>query len=188
MSEAAIVQLARAHDTSGLTELLATAGTSVVVDALVRMRDLDAAVVFRLLDRDRAIDVFESLDPVYQQQLLDALRDDRVVALLEELDPDDRVRVLDEMPAKVANRLLGALSPDEHALTTVLLGYAEESAGRLMSPEFISLRATMTAEEALAKIRGEGLDAETIYALPVLDDHRHLVGICGLRAVVLAQL
>lgn len=186
MSEAALVQLARAHDTLGLTEILATAETSVVVDALVRMRDLDAAVVFRLLDRDRAIDVFESLDPVYQQQLLDALRDDRVVALLEELDPDDRVRLLDEMPAKVANRLLSALSPDEHALTTVLLGYADESAGRLMSPEFISLRANMTAEDALAKIRGEGLDAETIYALPVLDDHRHLVGICGLRAVVLA--
>ncbi len=187
MSETAIIQLAREADTVGLTELLATAEISDVVDAMVRMSDVDAAVVFRLLDRDRAMGVFEALGPVYQQQLLDALRDDRVVALIEELDPDDRVRLLDEMPAKVVNRLLASLSPDEQALTTVLLGYAEESAGRHMSPEFISLRAAMTAREALAKIRGEGLDAETIYALPVLDDHRHLVGISGLRAVVLAE-
>jgi len=119
--------------------------------------------------------------------LLHGLRDDRVVSLIEALDPDDRVRLLDDMPSKVANRLLRVLSPEEHALTTTLLGYPEESAGRLMSPEFVSLRAAITVEEALAKVQREGVDAETIYALPVLDDERHLIGVIGLRALVVAD-
>src|SRR5690606_30481029 len=114
------------------------------------------------------------------------LRADRVRALIEALDPDDRARLFDEMPATVVTRLLGQLSPDERALTTVLLGYPEQSAGRLMSPEFVSLRASMTATEAIDKVRHEGLDAETVYALPVVDDHRRLIGITGLRAIVLA--
>jgi magnesium transporter len=90
------------------------------------------------------------------------------------------------MPAKVAKQLLNQLSPAERRLTTILLGYPEHSAGRLMSPQFVSLRATMTAADAMAKIRREGLDAETVYALPVLNDERHLIGITGLRSVVLA--
>ncbi len=134
-----------------------------------------------------AAQVFEILEPTYQQRLLRGLRADRVVHLIEELDPDDRVRLLDEVPAKVANRLLASLSPGELALTSTLLGYPEDSAGRLMSPEFISLRESMTVGEALAKIRRDGLDAETIYALPVLDDERHLIGVTGLRALVIAD-
>jgi magnesium transporter len=140
-----------------------------------------------LLPRDRAMAVFEALDPNDQQQVLDGLRDERVRALVEEMDPDDRVRLLDELPAKVANRLLSQISADERALTNVLLGYPEDSVGRSMSPEFVSLRASMTAADAIAKIRREGVDAETVYALPVLDDQRHLIGVTGLRALVLAS-
>ncbi len=172
--------------TGALTEWLKATSVLDIVDELTRLDPADTAFVFRLLPRDRAIEVFEELEPVDQQQVIDGLRDDRVVHLIEELDPDDRARLLDEMPAKVANRLLNQLSPGERRLTTILLGYAEESAGRLMTPEFVSLRATMTVADAMAKIRREGLDAETVYALPVLDDERHLIGITGLRSLVLA--
>jgi magnesium transporter len=172
--------------THELTEWLSTTSVLDIVDELTRLDPADTAFAFRLLPRDRAIEVFEELEPIDQQHVLDGLRDDRVIHLLEELDPDDRARLLDEMPAKVANRLLNQLSVEERALTTVLLGYPEESAGRLMTPEFVSLRASMTVEQAMAKIRREGLDAETVYALPVLDDERHLIGIVGLRSLVLA--
>lgn len=186
MSDVRIDELVRDGDTAPLVAWLRDSTVLEIVDELTRLDPADTAVAFRLLPRDRALDVFEALDPVDQQQVLDGLRDDRVRSLIEALDPDDRARLFDEMPAKVVNRLLGQLSPDERALTTVLLGYPEQSAGRLMSPEFVSLRASMTTAEAIDKIRHEGLDAETVYALPVLDDHRHLIGITGLRALVLA--
>lgn len=186
MSDVRIDELVRDGDTGPLVEWLRETSVLDIVDELTRLDPEGIAVAFRLLPRDRALDVFEALDPTDQQQVLDGLRADRVRSLIEALDPDDRARLFDEMPAKVVNRLLAQLSPDERALTTVLLGYPEESAGRLMSPEFVSLRASLTAGEALDKIRHEGLDAETVYALPVLDDHRHLIGITGLRALVLA--
>ncbi|MEX2628049.1 MAG: magnesium transporter, partial [Ilumatobacteraceae bacterium] len=130
--------------TAELTAWLSASSALDVADELTRLDAADTAFAFRLLPRDRAIEVFEMLEPVDQQQVLDGLRDDRVVHLIEELDPDDRARLLDEMPAKVANRLLNQLSLGERALTTILLGYPEESAGRLMTPEFVSLRDTMT--------------------------------------------
>jgi magnesium transporter len=182
-----IATLVRSSDTQALSDSLASMGARDIVAELGRLDDEAMGVVFRLLDRDRAAQVFEILEPTYQQRLLRGLRADRVVHLIEELDPDDRVRLLDEVPAKVANRLLASLSPGELALTSTLLGYPEDSAGRLMSPEFISLRESMTVGEALAKIRRDGLDAETIYALPVLDDERHLIGVTGLRALVIAD-
>lgn len=187
MAEASIAELVRREDTEGLSRWLGEAGVREIVDELVRLDDASMAVAFRLLDRDRAMAVFEGLGPSYQQRLLHGMLDDRLVALIEGLAPDDRVRLLDDVPAKVANRLLGVLSPEEHALTMRLLGYPEESAGRLMSPEFVSLRAGMTVSEALSKIRRDGVDAETIYALPVLDDERHLIGVTGLRALVVAD-
>lgn len=187
MSDETIAELVQLEDTKQLSALLATRKVRDIIDELTRLDDASMAITFRLLSRDRAIEVFEDLPPHYQQHLLDGLRDDRVVALIEALDPDDRVRLLDEMPSKVANRLLRVLSPEEQALTTILLGYPEDSAGRLMSPEFVSLRAAMTVGEALEKIQRDGIDAETIYALPVLDNERHLIGVIGLRALVVAD-
>lgn len=182
-----IDELIRDGDSATISAWLDQASPLQIADELQRLDAADTGWTFRLLPRDRAIEVFELLETGDQQQVLDGLRDDRVVHLIEELDPDDRARLFDELPAKVANRLLGQLSADERGLTTLLLGYPEESAGRLMTPEFVSLRASMDVETAMAKIRREALDAETVYALPVLDDQRHLIGITGLRSLVVAS-
>jgi magnesium transporter len=181
-----VEDLVRGNRNTELRAWLDGATTLEITDELARLNPVDTAVLFRLLSRDRALAVFEELEPVDQQQVLDGLRDDRVRSLIEELDPDDRARLLDELPAKVATRLLAQLSPGELAATALLLGYPEESAGRMMSPEYVSLRASMTVEEAMARIRQQAVDAETIYALPVLDDERRLIGITGLRTLVLA--
>src|SRR6187455_794158 len=157
-----------------------------IADELSRLPREARAVPFRLLARDRALEVFELLDPSLQQELLEGMREANVRQLFEEMDPDDRARLTEELPAKVAHRLLAGLSPNERRLTSTLLGYPEDSAGRLMSPEVASLRAGISVADALERLRRIGEGAETIYALPVTNDHRRLVGMLGLRDLVLA--
>ena len=182
-----LAELVESGDIERLNDWLNETNTVEIADEIARLDPEERAVPFRLLAKDEAIEVFEALDPPDQQALLDSLRDERVVQLFEAMDPDDRARLVDEMPAKVARRLMTGLSAWERALTSTLLGYPEETAGRIMSPEYVSLRAGMSADQALAKVRRAGRSAETVYALPVTDDQRHLIGAVGLRDVVLAD-
>lgn len=154
---------------------------------LTRLDDQQRAVAFRLLPKDLALAVFEALDPPVQKDLLNGLRDEAVRELLANLDPDDRVELLDELPAKVVNKLLADLSPHERRLTTGLLGYPAEAVGRMMSPEYVALRQSMTAGEALDRVRAVGGAAETVYSLPVIGPDRTLLGMTSLRQVVLAD-
>ena len=179
--------LVATRDVNALTEWLAQADPLEIAEELGRLPVADRAIPFRLLPKDRALEVFEALDPLHQQELLQGLREASVRELVEDMDPDDRARLVDEMPAKVAKQVLGGLSPRERALTATLLGYPENSAGRVMSPEVVNLKANQTVAEALARIRRIGGSAETIYALPVTDDERRLVGALGLRDLVLAD-
>lgn len=178
-------ELIHERDIAGLRTWLAETGTLDIAEQIERMDPSEAAVAIRLLSRDRSLAVFEELSPSDQQQVLQGLREDRVRQLVEDMDPDDRAKLVDELPAKVALRLLSELSPHERQLTNALLGYPPRSAGRAMTPEFVSLRASMTVGDALAKVQRTGRDAETIYTLPVTDDQRHLVGVISLRELVL---
>ncbi len=175
------------RDVEALNDWLREASIVEIAEEIARLDPADRAVAFRLLAKDRALEVFETLDPIHQQELLEGLREPAVRQLFEDMDPDDRARLVDEMPAKVAKRLLAGLSPHERALTARLLGYPENSAGRAMSPEVANLRANQTVAEALARLRRLGANAETIYALPVTDPQRRLVGALGLRDLVLAD-
>jgi magnesium transporter len=179
--------LVQAGDVRALRDWLQEQSTLTIADELARLEPESRPIAFRVLAKRRALEVFEALDPVHQQQLLEGLREERIRQLVEEMDPDDRAELIDEVPAKVAKRLLEGLSPRERALTATLLGYPESSAGRIMSPEVVNLVASMTAEQALARVRQAGRSAETIYALPVTDEERRLVGVMGLRGLVLAD-
>jgi magnesium transporter len=181
-----LADLLEGGDLELIDRWLAQADVVEIADELSRLPREQRAVPFRLLARDRALETFELLDPSLQQELLEGLRDANVRQLFEDLDPDDRARLTEELPAKVARRLLAGLSPNERRLTATLLGYPEDSAGRLMSPEVASLREGVTAAEAIERVRRIGEGAETIYALAVTDDHRRLVGMLGLRDLVLA--
>jgi magnesium transporter len=145
------------------------------------------ALAFRLLPKDEAIEVYEYLDPAVQQTLLDRLRSGEVLELVEEMSPDDRVRLFDELPAKVVRRLLAELSPAERRVTAQLLGYESETAGRLMTTEFVDLKEFHSAAQALAIVRRRARDTETIYSLYVTDGSRHLTGILSLRDLVTAD-
>lgn len=158
-----------------------------VADAIDRMDAVQAVAAFRLLDSERALEVFEELDVQSQEAILEALRGVEFREFVNHLDPDDRAQMLGELPAALAQRVLAGLSPQERALTTVLLGYPEDSAGRYMSPQFVWLREDQTVAEALGKVRRYGGDAETIYTLPVVKNDRTLTGIVELRELVLAD-
>jgi magnesium transporter len=145
------------------------------------------ALAFRLLPKDEAIEVYEYLEPTVQQSLLERLRSGEVLELVEEMAPDDRVRLFDELPAKVVRRLLAELSPAERRVTAQMLGYAAETAGRLMTTEFIDLKEFHSAAQALDIVRRRARDTETIYSLYVTDASRHLTGIVSLRDLVTAD-
>tara|TARA_B100000214_G_scaffold134809_1_gene95894 strand:+ start:769 stop:2178 length:1410 start_codon:yes stop_codon:yes gene_type:complete len=145
------------------------------------------ALAFRLLNKNEAIEVYEYLDPSVQQNLLDRLRSNEVLDLVEEMSPDDRVRLFDELPAKVVRRLLSELSPEERRVTAQLLGYESETAGRLMTTEFIDLKEFLSVSQALKLVRQRATFSETIYSLYVTDKERHLTGILSLRDLVVAD-
>jgi len=180
-----LTELTRGPDLTALEQWLEDTGTLDIAEELARLEPPQKAVPFRLLPRNRAWAVFEALDPIHQQEVLEGLRDDRFRQLVEDMDPDDRARLVGELPANVATRVLAGLSDEERAMTAALLGYPEESAGRVMTPEYVSLRESMTVADALAKVRRGGAEAETIYTLPVTDDHRRLRGVISLRQLVL---
>jgi magnesium transporter len=136
-----LATLLKERDVGRIATWLAQTSNVDIGAEIERLPPADRAATFRLLPRERALDVFEMLDPAHQQELLEGLRDDRARQLVEDMEPDDRVRLLDEMPATVATRILAGLSPEERELTAVLLGYPENSAGRIMTPQFIDLHA-----------------------------------------------
>lgn len=174
------------NDIAGMQEWLSRRMPHEIADELGRQDAVAAVLLFRLLDKDRALAVFEELDPVDQHNVLDGLRDRTFHDLVEEMDPDDRARLLGEAPATFAQRVLEGLSQRQRAMTADLLGYPDGAVGRYMSPEVVPLRRHLTAGEALDVVRAKGHDAETVYTLPVVDDQRRLQGVVTLRRLVLS--
>jgi magnesium transporter len=155
-----------------------------LVEVLERLGSRQRAVVYRLLPKQRALRVFEDLEPSLQGDLVSALQDGEVTALFAELDPDDRVWLIDELPAVVAQRLLRGLPERERQLTAEVLGYPQGSIGRRMSPEVIWTHPQLTVGETLHRLRPRVHEAETVYTLPVLDHERRVLGVVGLRDVL----
>lgn len=147
----------------------------------------DRAIIYRLLSRDRALEVFELLDPEMRGELIQGLRHEDVARVFEAIDPDDRAQLIDELPAGVAKALMSGLSPAERSLTAPMLGFGAHSIGRYMSTEYVKLRDDMTLGDALSHVRHRGTGAETIYQLPVTDARRRLLGVISLRRLVMGD-
>jgi len=171
----------------GVKSLLSPVQPVDIAQAIGTLPMILQALAFRLLNKNEAIEVYEYLDPSVQQNLLDRLRSNEVLDLVEEMSPDDRVGLFDELPAKVVRRLLAELSPEERRVTAQLLGYESETAGRLMTTEFIDLKEFLSVSQALKLVRQRATSSETIYSLYVTDKERHLTGILSLRDLVVAD-
>lgn len=170
-----------------LSHLVNQLSPSQVIDFVERMSVKDRAIVFRLLSKEKALEVFEGLDVTLQGELVQGLKDEEVALIFADLDPDDRVGLLDELPATVARRLLQGLPPQERSLTAEVLGYPHRSIGRRMSPEYVVTYPVLTAAQTLVRVRERLDDAETIYTLPVLDAGRRVVGVVSLRDLMRAD-
>lgn len=182
-----------------INELLDTRRYDQVHDALAGMEPMDvaelveglddahAAVVFRLLPHDLAADTFSYLDFEQQQDLIASLGTERVAALINDMDPDDRTALLEEMPGEVAQRLMNLLTPKERRVTQAILGYPEESVGRLMTPDYVRVKPEWTISEAMHHIRKYGRDAETVNVIYVVDEHGRLIDDLRIRQFLLAE-
>jgi len=158
-----------------------------IADLINRIDPAERVIVFRLLSKNIAVEVFEHLDIEVQSDMLGGFHDAKVISIVDAMSPDDRARLIDELPALVVKKLRSRLTPEEWRATSILLGYKEDTAGRIMTPEFVDLRDNMNVEEALKRIRRIGPDRETIYYLYVIDETRHLLGVISLKKIVLSK-
>jgi len=182
-----IEQALEVEDLNELAKNVKKLKASQLVSVIERLNDTDRAIVFRVLPKALALEVFESLAPALQSELIEELSSEEVSVIFSKLDPDDRVGLLDELPASVAQLLLTGLSAKERNLTGEVLGYAQGSIGRRMSPEYITVKATDSVSQALAKVKGKLQNAETIYTIPVIDSAKQLIGVVSLRDLLKAS-
>ena len=137
--------------------------------------------VFRLLKKDSAAEVFAELDAPLQERIISAMTDREISVIVEDLFLDDAVDMLTEMPANIVRRIKKNTTPETRAQINRLLAYPEDSAGSVMTSEFVDLRKTMTVSEAIKHIRQTGIDKETVYTAYVIDDSRILEGIVSFK-------
>ena len=154
------------------------------------MGGLDAegrVVLFRALQQDTAADVFSYLEPDTKEELVSLLSDPELGRIVDELFLDDAADLVEELPANVVSRILRNASDETRRGINQLLQYKDDSAGSIMTPEYIALKAGMTVEQAFAHIRKVGTDKETIYTCYVVDDKRVLIGVVTVRTLLLSQ-
>ncbi|MEO0510403.1 MAG: magnesium transporter [Verrucomicrobiota bacterium] len=184
---AKIKQLIGSGQLKALSEELANLAIPEVADLLLQLDKPHQILVYRALARPRAADVFALLEADEQDQILEALTDQDTRHLLANLSPDDRTAMLEELPATVQRRLMQLLSPEDLAESRQLLGYPEESVGRLMTPDYIRIRAEWTCDQALAHIRKYGRDSEVFNILYVTDGNGLLIDIVRMRRLIMAN-
>ncbi|WP_273140414.1 magnesium transporter [Jonquetella anthropi] len=182
-----IRELIQAKEFRRAKEILSGVEPVDMAECLGLLPPAELVFFFRLLPKDMAIDVFELLDTDVQQTFLRHASDKEVAVMLEDMSDDDRTELFDELPAKTVKELLRQLSPQERALANRLLGYPQDSAGRIMTPEYIDLKAAATVQEALDRIRQTAPNKETIYTCFVTDPYRHLLGEVDLEDLLLAD-
>jgi magnesium transporter len=158
-----------------------------IAEAIEGLPETMQAIGFRLLSKNEAIEVYENLDSSVQQTLIEDFKRQDVLDIVDKMSPDDRARLFDELPAKVVRRLLSQMSSQERQATALLLGYEADTAGRIMTPEYIALKETWSISRALEHIRNRADMSETVYYLYVTDCARRLTGILSLRHLVMGQ-
>ena len=152
--------------------------------------DLDkrnSIILFRLLSKDKAADVFSNLTAQQRIDIVGAIQETKLSEILDDLFFDDMIDILEEMPANIVKKILAESSEEERKLINQFLSYCEDSAGSLMTIEYVDLKKEMTVKEALRHIKKIGIDKETIYTCYVLDRKRKLEGLVSLRKLVLSD-
>jgi magnesium transporter len=183
-----INELIKRRDFLTLKEVFEDWHPSELADAVSDLSETDRAIVFRLLPKEKAADVFEYLNLEVQEPLLKAMGQDDVSAILNEMSPDDRTALLQELPGPVVRHLIELLSPAERSVARTLLGYPEGSVCRLMTSEYVAVTRDWTVQKVLSHIRKHGRAIESLNFIYVLDSKGKLIDDIRIREVLVAPL
>lgn len=189
----------RIVDTEEIRSLIAERKFAVLKEVLANTNEVDIAeiieeleideciIIFRLLPKDMAADTFVELSPDIQSKLLEKFSDKELKGVMDELFVDDVVDIIEEMPANVVRRLLARADAETRAYINEILKYPHDSAGGIMTVEFVVLFPEMTIADAFARIRETAIDKETIYTCYVTDKTKHLLGVVTVKDLLLAK-
>ena len=182
----ALVKMLEDKKYATLRDILVTMNPSDIAGIFVDLEDKQIPILFRLLTKEQAAETFVEMEPEAQELLIRGFSDNELKEVLDELYVDDAADIVEEMPANVVKRILKAADPEMRSSINQILRYPEYSAGSIMTTEYVSLRPEMTVEEAILRIRRQGVDKETIYTCYVIAKDRQLLGIVTVKDLLLA--
>ncbi len=180
-----IIELISNKDFKTLKELLSGMNNVEISDVLDELADEDLAIIFRLLPKDEAADIFSYMEPDTQEKLVRLLSDQEIGEVISDLFVDDAADLVQEMPANLVTRILKNADPSMRKAINEILKYPEDSAGSIMTTEYVYLRKDWTVRESFEKIRQIGLNKETVYICYVLDNSRHLIGVTTVKDLLM---
>ena len=180
-----LTELLEKKDRKTLQQRLEEMNEFDVAEFLTEIEDARMPMVFRLLSKETAAEVFANLDLPEQERIINSFTDQELSGLIEELYVDDAVDIMEELPANVVKRVMRTATPETRSLINQYLRYPEDSAGSIMTAEFVDLKKYMSVKESIARIRRIGEDKETIYVCFVTNAHRKLEGIVTVKDLLL---
>ncbi len=160
-----------------------------IAEVIERSKDFESIVLFRFLAREQAKDVFQELSFDKQEEIIEGLAQhaSKVSDLLNDMEPDDRTAFLEELQGNITQRLMQLLTPENREVAKKLLGYPEDSIGRMMTPEYVAVKPDFTIAETIEHIREFGHDSETLNVLYVVDHNWRLIDDIRMREIILAK-
>ena len=180
MNKDIFVKLLQQRQFKAVRSILDVMNEVDIASLLSELNDKELALAFRLIPKDKAAEVFANMESSMQTNLVEMFSEKELRELLDDLYMDDTVDLLEELPANLVNRILDTVSPEDRALINQLLNYPEDSAGSIMTTEYVDIRESMTVAEAMAHIKETGIHKETIYTCYVTDK-RMLIGIVSAK-------
>ena len=185
--EKALLQMLESKKYATLRDMLITMNPSDVAGIFNDLEEKQVPLMFRLLPKELAAETFVEMEPDTQALLIQGFSDNELKEVLSELYVDDAADLVEEMPATVVRRILEQADPEMRSSINQILRYPENSAGSIMTTEYVALRPSMTVEESITRIRRQGVDKETIYTCYVIDIDRTLLGLVTVKDLLLCE-
>ncbi len=182
-----ISELIDKKDFTSLREVVENLQLPDVADLLNDLDENRQAIFLRILPKNISTDIFEHLEPEIQIRIIEKFSANEIASILNEMSPDDRTNLLEEMPAPIARKMIGLLSKDKREIALAILAYPENSIGRLITTEFISVNPNMTVKQAFDHIRKYGKNSETVNVIYIVDDNEKLIDDLKIRELIFAD-
>ena len=183
-----VLEFIEKKEYSKLKEALKDWFVQDIAELITEIEDTSSILVFKTLQKQKQSHVFSHLEPDEQEKLLKAFTNKEAGFILSQMSSDDRTALFEELPGVITRRLFKLLSPEDLKETKLLLGYPEESVGRMMTTDYVSIYRDMTVKEALKRIRERGHDSETLNRVYIIDSEKRLLDSIRIRKIILAEM